>query len=124
MSEGEDGVQTAEAIIVVEVPAQLNHVYAVTFCAELQPLFQSDRACIVLDFSQVRHIDSAGLMALSRCVRDSMRRDGDLKLAAVSPASKVILEFMLADRLFETFETTEEAVRSFGSIPAHTIPQR
>ena len=76
----------------------------------MQPLLQSDRARIVLDCSRVRYVDSAGLEVLSRCVQQAMGRDGDLKLAAVSPASRVILELILANRLFETFETTEEAV--------------
>ena len=114
---------TSEAVTVMEVPARLNHVDAQTFLGELQPLLQSDRARIVLDCSKGRYVDSAGLEVLSRCVQEAMRRDGDLKLAAVSPASRVILELILADRLFETFETTEQAVRSFDSTPSHSIPQ-
>lgn len=115
---------TGETVIVMEVPARLNHAEAGTFLGRLQPLLQRDRARIVLDCSQVRYVDSAGLEVLSRCVQEAMRRNGDLKLAAVSPASRVILELILADRLFETFETTGEAVQSFNPIPSHSIPQR
>jgi hypothetical protein len=52
-----------------------------------------------------------------------MKRDGDLKLAAVSPASAVILELMRVDRLFEVFETSEEAVRSFQIVAPATLAQ-
>jgi anti-sigma B factor antagonist len=113
----------SEAVIVIAVPARLNHVDAATFLSELQPLLESDRALIVLDCSQVRYVDSAGLEVLSRCVQEAMKRNGDLKLAAVSPASRVILELILADRLFEAFETMEEAVQSFHPTPSHSIPQ-
>jgi anti-sigma B factor antagonist len=114
---------SSEVVTVMEVPARLNRAEAGTFLGRLQPLLQSDRARIVLDCSQVRYVDSAGVEVLSRCVQEALRRNGDLKLAAVSPASRVILELILADRLFETFETTGEAVQSFHSIPPHTIPQ-
>jgi anti-anti-sigma factor len=113
----------SEAVTVIAVPARLNHVDAGTFLNELQPLLESDLALIVLDCSQVRYVDSAGLEVLSRCLQESMKRNGDLNLVAVSPASRVILELILADRLFETFETREEAVQSFHPAPSHSIPK-
>jgi anti-sigma B factor antagonist len=113
-----------ETVIVMEVPARLNRSEAGMFLDRLEPLLQRERAHIVLDCSQVRYVDSSGLEVLSRCVQEALRRNGDLKLAAVSPASRVIMELILADRLFETFETTGEAVQSFNPIPSHSIPQR
>lgn len=117
-------MKISEAVIVMEVPARLDREDAGAFLGKLQPLLESGCARIVLDCSLVRYVDSAGLDALSRCVQQAMKRNGDLKLAAVSPASRVILELIRADRLFETFETTGEAVRSFDSIPIHMSPQR
>lgn len=86
---------------------------------ELQPLLEVPRPRIVLDCSQVQHIDSAGIEALLFCMQETMKRDGDLKLAAVSPASATIMELMRVDRLFEVFETADEAARSFqaGALP-------
>jgi anti-anti-sigma factor len=112
----------SEAVTVIAVPARLNHVDAGMFLSELQPLLESDLALIVLDCSQVRYVDSAGLEVLSRCLQEAMKRNGDLKLVAVSPASRVILELILANRLFETFETMEEAVQSFHPTPSHSVP--
>jgi len=107
----------------MEVPARLNHADAGTFLGELQPLLESDRPRIVLDCSQVRYVDSVGLEMLLRWLQEAMKRDGDLKLAAVTPASGVILELLRVDRLFEMFETVEEAVQSLHGFPSHTIPQ-
>lgn len=112
-----------DAVIVMEVPARLNQAEAGTFLGKLQPLLQREHARVVLDCSQVRYVDSAGLEVLSRCVHEALKRNGDLKLAAVSPASRVILELILANGLFETFETAGEAVQSFHPIPSHSIPQ-
>jgi hypothetical protein len=52
-----------------------------------------------------------------------MKRDGDLKLAAVSPASAIVLELMRVDRLFEVFDTTDEATRSFQVFAPVAAPQ-
>src|SRR3984885_2739729 len=104
---------TRGPVIVMELPEQLNHVEAKRFLDELQPLLEVDRSSIVLDCSQIKHMDSAGVEMLLHCLEQAMKRDGDLKLATISPASAVILELMRVDRLFEVFETSEEAMRSF-----------
>jgi len=100
-------------VIVMELPQELTQAGASSFLESLQPLLETSRPCVVLDCSQVRHIDSAGVEMLLHCLGEAMKRDGDLKLAAVSPESAVILELMRVDRLFEVFETSEEAAHSF-----------
>ena len=79
----------------------------------MTPLLTGDRPCVVFDFSQVTEIDSAGVDMLLHCMEQAMKQNGDLKLAAISPASAVILELTRVDRLFETFATVSEAVDSF-----------
>jgi anti-sigma B factor antagonist len=100
----------------MELPETLNHVEGEKFVAELQPLLETHRPRIVLDCSQVQHMDSAGIETLLYCMQEAMKRDGDLKLAAVSPAAATIMELMRVDRLFEVFETAEEASRSFQAV--------
>jgi anti-sigma B factor antagonist len=114
---------TRGPVIVMELPEELKHAEVAAFMDELRPLLEVDRPWIVLDCSQVQHIESAGVEMLLHCLEEAMKRDGDLKLAAVSPASAVILELMRADRLFEVFETCSEAVRSFRAFAAETAPQ-
>src|ERR1700730_15702237 len=107
---------TRGPVIVMELPETLNHVEGEKFVAELQPLLETHRPRIVLDCSQVQHMDSAGIETLLYCMQEAMKRDGDLKLAAVSPAAATIMELMRFDRLFEFFETAEEAPRSFQAV--------
>ena len=103
-------------VIVMELPEVLNHVEGEKFVAELQPLLEEHRPRIVLDCSQVQQMDSAGIETLLYCMKEAMKRDGDLKLAAVSSAAATIMELMRVDRLFEVFDTTEEAARSFQAV--------
>jgi anti-sigma B factor antagonist len=105
-------------VIIVQVPEQMNQSEAVTFLAELKPLLEGERPRIVLDCSEIQEIDSAGVETMLLCMEEAMKRDGDVKLAAVAPTSAVILELMKVDRLFEVFDTADEAARSFHAIPA------
>jgi anti-anti-sigma regulatory factor len=68
-------------------------------------------------------MDSAGIEVLLNCMEEAMKRDGDLKLAALSPASAAILELMRVDRLFEVFESADEAARSFHAVASLEEPQ-
>ena|SRR6478609_2363268 len=104
---------TPRPVVVRQLPEQLKLGQVQGFLREVTPLFAADRPHIVFDFSQVSQIDSAGVDLLLHCMEQAMKRNGDLKLAAVPPASAVILELTRVDRLFEIFETVAEAVDSF-----------
>jgi len=110
-------------VVVMQVPEYFNSDQVSGFKRELAPLLEAHRPRIVLDFSQVRHIDSAGIEMLLHCLEEAMKRDGDLKLADISKEGQIILELMRVDRIFETFSTCEEAVRSFNAVPVDAIPQ-
>ena len=116
-------MSTMGPVIVMQLPEQLKRQEVGPFLEELQPLLESDRPRLVLDCSQVRHMDSAGVEMLLHCMQETMKRDGDLKLAAISPEAAVILELMRVDRLFEIFNTPDEAVQSFQGIPVLSAPQ-
>jgi anti-sigma B factor antagonist len=110
-------------VVVMQLPEQLNREGVRSFMQELEPLLESHRPRIVLDCSQVRYLDSSGVEMMLHCLEEAMKQDGDLKLAALSPESEVILELMRVARVFESFATSEEAVRSFNAIPAEAMPQ-
>src|SRR5579863_8507073 len=108
-------------VVVMQVPEQFNLGEVHTFMQDVGPLLQSNRPRVVLDCSQVRMMDSAGVEALLHCLEEALKRDGDLKLAVLSPEAEVILELMRVARVFETFGDCDEAVRSFHAIPVDSI---
>jgi anti-anti-sigma factor len=114
---------TSGPVVVMQVPEQLNGVEVHNFVQELEPLLECNRPRIVLECSQVRSLDSAGVEMLLHCLEEALKRDGDLKLASLSPEAEVILELMRVARVFETFQTSDEAVRSFNAIPVDAVPQ-
>ena len=114
---------TSGPVVVMQVPEILNVEEVHNFMQELGPLLESNRPRVVLDCSLVCSMESAGVEMLLRCLEEVLKRDGDLKLAALSPEAEVILELMRVARVFETFQTCEDAVRSFQAIPADAVSQ-
>ena len=114
---------TRGPVVVMQMPEQFTGGEVQTFMLELGPLLESNRPRIVLECSQVRSVDSAGVEMLLHSLEEVLKRDGDLKLAALSAEAEVFLELMRVARVFETFPTSEEAIRSFNAVPADAVPQ-
>jgi anti-anti-sigma factor len=114
---------TSGPVVVMQVPEELNVGAVNKFMLDVKPLLETNRPRMVLDCSQIRTIDSAGVETLLQCLEEALKRDGDLKLASLSPQSEVILELMRVARVFETFETCDLAVRSFNALPVDPTPQ-
>ena len=112
---------SSRPVVVKRMPERMNLKQARSFFKEVQPFLNSDRPQIVFDMSQVRHIDAAGVDVLLKCMRDAIRRDGDLKLAALSPQAAVVLELTRTGRLFEIYDTSSAAVKSFSSFLPNAI---
>lgn len=113
-------MESNRPVVVKRIPERLNMKQARAFLAEIQPMLRSDRPQMVFDCSQVRQMDAAGVEMLLHCLAEVMKRDGDLKLAALSPQAGVVLEMTRTDRLFEIYESSSDAVLSFSRfLPAN-----
>jgi anti-anti-sigma factor len=110
-------------VVVKRMPEHLNLVQARKFLKEIQPILSSDRPQLVFDLSTVRQLDAAGVDMLLHCMTQAMRRDGDVKLSALSPQAAVILEMTRTDRLFEIYENATDAARSFSFFLPNTMRQ-
>ena len=104
-------------VAVRQLPENLSVKQGRIFFREVQPCLNVDRPRLVLDCSNVRQLDSAGIHVLLRCLEEAMKRNGDVKLAAIHPATADILQLTRVDRLFETFATTTDAVNSYQRLP-------
>src|SRR6478609_7945262 len=114
---------TSGHVVVMQVPEELNVKEVHNFMQDLRPLLESNRPRVVLECSLVRSMESAGVEMLLRCLEEVLKRDGDLKLAALSPEAEVILELMRVARVFEAYPTSDEAVRSFNALPVDAVSQ-
>jgi len=110
-------------VIVKRLPQHMSQHSAQELLRGLEPLLKDDRPCMVFDFSDVCYLDSAGIDVVLKCMEEAMKRNGDLKFAAIPPAIASILRIMRVDCLFEIFGDVADAVESFYRFPAHAFPQ-
>jgi anti-anti-sigma factor len=116
-------METSRPVIVKRVPESLNLKQARIFLEEVRPLLEHDRPQLVFDLSLVRKIDAAGVEMLLHCMKEAARRDGDLKLASLSPQAQVVLDITRTGRLFEIFATSADAARSFSGYLPNMVRQ-
>lgn len=114
-------METSRPVVVKRMPERLGIKQARAFLREFQPLLNVDRPQIVFDLSHVKQMDAAGVDMLLQCLSQAMKRDGDLKLAALSPQAAVVLELTRTDRLFEIYETSADAIRSYTSFMPNAL---
>lgn len=106
-------METTRPVVVKHVPERVSFREAREFMRDIQPFLSIDRPQLVLDLSAVKQLDASGVEMLLECMSQIMKRDGDMKLAALSPQAEIILELTRTDRLFEIYKTSADAVRSF-----------
>ena len=108
---------TGRLVTAKQLPEKLSAKQGRVFFREVESCLKADRPRLVLDCSKVQHLDSAGIQVLLRCLEEAIKRNGDVKLAAVPPGAATILELTRVNRLFETFDRTPDAVNSFNQSP-------
>lgn len=113
----------SRAVTVQQMPEQLTREQAHLFLQQVEASFNVDRPSVVFDLSNVRQLGSVGVELLLRCMEEVMKRNGDLKLAAVGAGPKAVLEFTGIDGLFEIYEDVVQAVQSFSALPMEAFEQ-
>lgn len=76
---------------------------------------QASRPRVVLDCSELEDMRVAEVGLLMDCLEWVMKRNGDARLACVSPNSRKILSNSGSESLFRIYESNESALRSFDS---------
>ncbi len=116
-------MKSHKSVVVIPLPEMVTMNNVQQLRIEIRPKLDRDRPSLVFDCSNVRQIDSAGIDLLLSSLEEAMKRNGDAKLAAVSPQVSVILKLTRVDRLFESFENSGDAAESFSRFPIQALRQ-
>ncbi len=82
---------------------------------KINSLIQQDRKKLLLNLENVPYIDSAGLGEIVRTYTTVSRQGGKLKLLNLTKRIQDLLAITKLLTVFETYESEQEAVKSFGS---------
>ena len=81
--------------------------------AELKKRIAAGQTRLIVDFQNTRYISSNGLRVLLAALKQASKHGGTLKLCGLAARLKEIFAMAGFDRVFEIFETREDAEKSF-----------
>jgi len=108
-------------VAVMQLPERFSRKEAQNFTREVERSMTVTRPYLVLDCSNVQHLDNSMVNMLLHCLEEAIKRNGDVNLAGVPVTDNSILG--PANRLFEIFDTTAEAVNSFHQLPFEDLSE-
>jgi len=76
-------------------------------------LVEGGKSKILLNLADVPYVDSAGLGEIVRCYTTVSRKGGKLKLLNLTAKIRDLLAITKLLTVFETYDSEDEAVRSF-----------
>ena len=79
----------------------------------LEGLGAEERAQVVLDCGNLEYISSAGLGVLKKMSREFRDKKGDIRLAALTPKIKNVVDLLGFSQVIKVFPAPDEAVSSF-----------
>jgi anti-sigma B factor antagonist len=80
---------------------------------EITKLLAEDKKHLVLDLGGISYMDSAGVGELVSVYTSVKNRGGELKLSCLTKKIKDLLQITQLMTIFDTYETTQEAVSAF-----------
>lgn len=82
---------------------------------EINKLLSEDKKSLVLDLGGVSYMDSAGVGELVSVYTSVKNRGGELKLSCLTKKIKDLLQITQLMTIFDTYESTPEALNAFKS---------
>lgn len=77
----------------------------------------ANRPRVVLDCSELDGIGVSEIRLFMSCLEHVMKRNGDARLAGLSPRARAVLSRSGVERLFRIYDSRESAIRSFETQP-------
>jgi len=109
-----------QSIAIRTLPEKLDVSHQRAFYLELESCINIDRPAVVFDCSAVRQLDNGITHFLLCCLEEAIKRNGDVRLAALRPEVNGTFQSRGLGHLFQTFDSVGEAVESFH-VPAISL---
>ncbi len=113
MSEFSVGIRQRDTVSILELKGYLDAHTAPELEKAFQKHLNEARYNIVVNFSDLSYISSAGLGVLMQFIEDIRKNDGDIKLSNMSGRVYNVFDLLGFPMLYEIFKDEEEAVDKF-----------
>lgn len=101
-------------IIIVAVSGEVDKNTSPGLRSALLPLFDEGPKALLVELAGVSYIDSSGIATLTEGFQLSHRRDITFRLAGMDSSIKDVFELARLGRLFEIFDSREEALEGLS----------
>ncbi len=85
--------------------------------SRINDLIDEARLKFLLDLTDVTYIDSFGVGVIAAKYVSIRRKGGDVRLLRLSPRSRRVMRISGLLKIFQSFDTEEEGVKSFAPVP-------
>jgi anti-sigma B factor antagonist len=113
MSEFSVGVRQRDTVSIFELKGYLDAHTAPELERTFQKHLNESRFNIVVNFSDLSYISSAGLGVLMQFIEDVRSNEGDIKLSNMSARVYNVFDLLGFPMLYEIFDKEEDAVVKF-----------
>lgn len=106
-------VRNLANVVLIEVEGRIDHGTAPAFGSALLPHVEgcaNESKKLLLDFSKVTYMSSAGLRVLMIAAKGCRKQGGRMVLAALQPTIQEIFKIGRFDMVLETFTTVRDAL--------------
>ncbi len=117
MSKFESRVRKHNSLQVIDLIGELDAHTSLILEKELLDLINQGQTKIILNFSELKYISSAGLGVFMGCIDDIRSKNGDLKFSNLSDKIFEVFDLLGFPHLFEIYNHEQEAMDKFLSDP-------
>lgn len=101
------------SVTIVMVSGSIDAITAAEVVEFLDEKLGAGNYKLVMDFSKVEYVSSAGLRVLLGTMKTTRSNDGDLRLASIADDVYDVLEMAGFTGILKIFDSRDEAVQSF-----------
>lgn len=108
---------TENSALLIRLPERFNRDEARLLRAEIERSLTLDQPCMIVDFSNVKEIDTAGLDMILYVMVNVARQDGAVQVGNISAEAATMLELAGMDRILNMFPRIPDDMATVQVVP-------
>ncbi len=108
-----DTKRREDGVVVLSLEKRLDAPASPELKKAVRKLVDKGELNIVLDMERIAFVDSSGLGALVSSLKTVTAAGGDLRMAALIPEVRALIELTRLDKVFDIHETVDGAIAGF-----------
>lgn len=108
--------QVQNGVTIYQLEGRIDSEGAIRLEETLQAGMQAGKVKMILDMEHIQYVNSAALRTLAEVITHNRQHGGDLKLAALPPKVKRVLQIVGFDKFSSIHETVQAAIADFQNV--------